>query len=150
MTAQTQQNLLDVKDLTVSFGGKPVVHGINFSIKAGERIALVGESGSGKTVTALSLLRLVMNAELRGTATFANTDRDAAVDLLSIPEQQLRGIRPRHRHDLSRADDGAKPAFYGGRSNNRNFRAKNTLKYGASRRITCFKSYTFNSYHRYF
>ena len=93
MTAQTQQNLLDVKDLTVSFGGKPVVHGINFSIKAGERIALVGESGSGKTVTALSLLRLVMNAELRGTASFANTDKDAAVDLLSIPEQQLRGIR---------------------------------------------------------
>jgi microcin C transport system ATP-binding protein len=83
-------NLLDVKDLTISFGGKPVVHGINFSIKAGERIALVGESGSGKTVTALSLLRLVMNAELRGSATFGQND---AVDLLSIPEQQLRGIR---------------------------------------------------------
>ena len=83
-------NLLDVKDLTVSFGGKPVVHGINFSIKVGERIALVGESGSGKTVTALSLLRLVMNAELRGSATFGQND---TVDLLSIPEQQLRGIR---------------------------------------------------------
>jgi microcin C transport system ATP-binding protein len=83
-------NLLDVKDLTVSFGGKPVVHGINFNIKAGERIALVGESGSGKTVTALSLLRLVMNAELRGSATFG---QDGPVDLLSIPEQQLRSIR---------------------------------------------------------
>jgi microcin C transport system ATP-binding protein len=90
MTVQTQQNLLDARDLTVSFGGKAVVHGINFSIKAGERIALVGESGSGKTVTALSLLRLVMNAELRGSATFG---QDEAVDLLSIPEQQLRGIR---------------------------------------------------------
>jgi peptide/nickel transport system ATP-binding protein len=92
MTVQTQQNLLDVRDLTVSFGGKAVVHSINFSIKAGERIALVGESGSGKTVTALSLLRLVMNAELRGSATFGQDD---AVDLLSIPEQQLRGIRGR-------------------------------------------------------
>jgi microcin C transport system ATP-binding protein len=90
MTSQTQPNLLEVNDLTVSFGGKPVVHGINFAIKAGERIALVGESGSGKTVTALSLLRLVMNAELRGTGMFGQTD---AVDLLSIPEQQLRGIR---------------------------------------------------------
>jgi microcin C transport system ATP-binding protein len=86
-------SLLDVKDLTVSFGGKPVVHGINFSIKAGERIALVGESGSGKTVTALSLLRLVMNAELSGTAMFANGDKASTVDLLSIPEQQLRSIR---------------------------------------------------------
>ena len=83
-------SLLDVKDLTVSFSGKPVVHGINFSIKAGERVALVGESGSGKTVTALSLLRLVMNAELRGSAIFGQND---TVDLLSIPEQQLRGIR---------------------------------------------------------
>jgi microcin C transport system ATP-binding protein len=82
--------LLDVKDLTVSFGGKAVVHGINFSIKAGERIALVGESGSGKTVTALSLLRLVMNAELSGSALFSSPD---TVDLLRIPEQQLRGIR---------------------------------------------------------
>ena len=92
-------NLLDVKDLTVSFGGKPVVHGINFTIKAGERVALVGESGSGKTVTALSLLRLVMNAELRGSAVFASQESVAklstekSVDLLQIPEQQLRGIR---------------------------------------------------------
>jgi microcin C transport system ATP-binding protein len=86
-------SLLEVKDLTVSFGGKDVVHGINFSIKAGERIALVGESGSGKTVTALSLLRLVMNAELHGTAIFSNGDNGGTVDLLSIAEQQLRGIR---------------------------------------------------------
>ena len=83
-------NLLDVKDLTVSFGGKPVVHGINFSINAGERVALVGESGSGKTVTALSLLRLVMNAQLSGSTIFS---ADESVDLLKIPEQQLRGIR---------------------------------------------------------
>ena len=90
MTVQNQQKLLAVKDLTVSFNGKPVVHGIDFSINAGERVALVGESGSGKTVTALSLLRLVMNAQLSGSAFFG---QDAAVDLLSIPEQQLRGIR---------------------------------------------------------
>ncbi len=87
-------NLLDVKDLTVSFGGKPVVHGINFSIKSGERIALVGESGSGKTVTALSLLRLVINAELSGSAVFPLEESEGkSLDLLKIPEQQLRGIR---------------------------------------------------------
>ena len=87
-------NLLEVKDLTVSFIGKPVVHGINFSIKAGERIALVGESGSGKTVTALSLLRLVMNAELSGSAVFPSEESEGKTfDLLKIPEQQLRGIR---------------------------------------------------------
>ena len=97
--------LLDVQNLSVAFGDKNVVHGINFSINAGERIALVGESGSGKTVTALSLLRLVMNANLSGSAMFSqNTAENSSgnssenrsestVDLLSIPEQRLRDIR---------------------------------------------------------
>ena len=86
-------SLLDVRDLTVSFGGKPVVHGINFHIEAGEKVALVGESGSGKTVTALSLLRLVMNAQIQGSAVFTPPTPLKKIDLLTIPEQQLRGIR---------------------------------------------------------
>ncbi|MDO8440662.1 MAG: dipeptide ABC transporter ATP-binding protein [Polaromonas sp.] len=84
-------SLLNVKNLRVAFAGKEVVHGIDFSIQAGEKLALVGESGSGKTVTALSLLQLVQNAELSGEASFAGSD--GQVDLLSIPERQLRGIR---------------------------------------------------------
>ncbi|REV34150.1 ATP-binding cassette domain-containing protein, partial [Mycobacterium tuberculosis] len=55
--AQPNQPLLDVKGLRIAFGGKEVVHGIDFQMAAGEKLALVGESGSGKTVTALSLLR---------------------------------------------------------------------------------------------
>lgn len=91
--------LLDVRGLRVAFGDKEVVHGIDFSIAAGEKLALVGESGSGKTVTALSLLRLVQNAEIGGAADFAGlSDRnvgraEAARDLLSMPEQALRGVR---------------------------------------------------------
>jgi len=83
--------LLEVKGLNVSFTGKEVVHGIAFSIAPGEKLALVGESGSGKTVTALSLLRLVQNASLGGSAVFQG--REGEVDLLAIPERQLRGIR---------------------------------------------------------
>ena len=83
--------LLDVKNLRVSFAGKEVVRGIDFSIQPGEKLALVGESGSGKTVTALSLLRLVQNAAISGKATFAG--HDGSVDLLSLPERALRGIR---------------------------------------------------------
>ena len=85
--------LLDVKNLHVSFAGKEVVRGINFSIAPGEKLALVGESGSGKTVTALSLLRLVQDAELSGQALFETSG--SLGDLLSLPEQALRGIRGR-------------------------------------------------------
>ena len=88
--------LLDVRGLRVAFGDKEVVHGIDFSIAAGEKLALVGESGSGKTVTALSLLRLVQNAEIGGMADFAGLSdlaAGASCDLLSMPEQALRGVR---------------------------------------------------------
>jgi microcin C transport system ATP-binding protein len=86
--------LLDVRGLRVAFGGKPVVHGVDFRIAAGEKFALVGESGSGKTVTALSLLRLVQNAELSGSARLFDAERaQDGRDLLSIPERELRGIR---------------------------------------------------------
>ena len=85
------QPLLDVKNLRISFAGKEVVRGIDFSIAPGEKLALVGESGSGKTITALSLLRLVQNADVQGGAIFQG--REGEVDLLAIPERQLRGIR---------------------------------------------------------
>jgi microcin C transport system ATP-binding protein len=92
----TAPPLLSVSNLRIAFGGKEVVHGIEFSIHAGEKLALVGESGSGKTVTALSLLRLVQNAAVTGRALFApKNGAESAIDLLALPEQQLRGIRGR-------------------------------------------------------
>ncbi|MGH8034820.1 MAG: ATP-binding cassette domain-containing protein, partial [Lysobacterales bacterium] len=85
MTAPTP--LLDVKNLRVAFGGKEVVHGVSFAIQPGEKLALVGESGSGKTVTALSLLKLALNADVSGRAPFNGRD------LLALSERELRGIR---------------------------------------------------------
>jgi ABC-type glutathione transport system ATPase component len=51
--------ILEVKDLTISFGSKKAVQNVNFSIYPGEIMALVGESGSGKTITSLSILDLL-------------------------------------------------------------------------------------------
>ena len=84
-------SLLTVKDLRISFAGKEVVHGIDFSIAPGEKLALVGESGSGKTITALSLLKLVQDAGISGKAIFKG--RDGEVDLLSLPERRLMALR---------------------------------------------------------
>ena len=86
--------LLDVKNLRVAFGGEAVVHGIDFSIGAGEKLALVGESGSGKSVTALSLLRLLPDARVGGVASLFGLQGPQDVrDLLSIQERALRAIR---------------------------------------------------------
>ncbi|MDD5031261.1 MAG: dipeptide ABC transporter ATP-binding protein [Rhodoferax sp.] len=79
--------LLEVRDLSVAFAGNGVVHGISFSIAPGEKVALVGESGSGKTVSALSMLRLVADAQIGGQAMFNGRD------LLSLPERALQAIR---------------------------------------------------------
>ncbi|HWP12830.1 MAG TPA: dipeptide ABC transporter ATP-binding protein [Ramlibacter sp.] len=86
--------LLEVSGLRVAFGDKEVVHGIDFSIARGEKLALVGESGSGKTVTALSLLGLVQNARVGGSALFAGSaDPSRPRDLLSMTERELLAVR---------------------------------------------------------
>ncbi|MEO8296948.1 MAG: dipeptide ABC transporter ATP-binding protein [Burkholderiales bacterium] len=87
--------LLSVRDLGIAFGGRPVVRGVSFDIQPGEKLALVGESGSGKTVTALSLLKLLPQAQVSGQALF-DTGRDTGKgprDLLTLPERELRGVR---------------------------------------------------------
>jgi microcin C transport system ATP-binding protein len=52
-------SLVTVDNLTIAFGGRPVVNNVSFTLDRGETLALVGESGSGKTLTALSLLQLL-------------------------------------------------------------------------------------------
>ncbi len=89
-------SLLRVQGLNITFGSQPVVHGVDFSLAAGEKLALVGESGSGKTVTALSLLGLAEGAQVSGQVLF--DAGQGAVDLLQIPPRQLRAIRG---HDIA-------------------------------------------------
>ncbi|WP_048441941.1 ABC transporter ATP-binding protein [Caenimonas sp. SL110] len=88
-------NLLEAKGLRVSFSGKEVVHGVDFTLAPGEKLALVGESGSGKTVTALSLLGLAQNADVSGSAMFAGLEGQPTRDLLKLPERDLLSIRGR-------------------------------------------------------
>jgi peptide/nickel transport system ATP-binding protein len=81
--------LLAIEGLSISFGrgGPRVVDDVSLAIPPGTIVGLVGESGSGKSVTALSVLRLLDDAEVTGRVRF----RD--LDLLRLPEPELRALR---------------------------------------------------------
>ncbi|MEN6558127.1 MAG: ATP-binding cassette domain-containing protein, partial [Thermoguttaceae bacterium] len=51
--------LLDVVDIKKRFGPEPVLNGVTFEVRPGDRIGLVGSNGSGKT----TLLRLIAGRE---------------------------------------------------------------------------------------
>ncbi len=51
--------LLEVKNLTVAYGGVQAVKGIDFCITRGELVCLIGANGAGKTTTLKALCGLV-------------------------------------------------------------------------------------------
>ncbi|MFJ1706520.1 ABC transporter ATP-binding protein [Kitasatospora sp. NPDC088346] len=61
--APYQGPLLDVRDLHVEFvtrdGVARAVNGVNYSVAAGETLAVLGESGSGKSVTAQAIMGIL-------------------------------------------------------------------------------------------
>jgi peptide/nickel transport system ATP-binding protein len=70
--------LLSVKDLLVTIGDAPVVDHMNFTIGAGETLALVGESGCGKSLTARAVMGLLPPIARRRGGTIELNGRDIA------------------------------------------------------------------------
>lgn len=76
--------ILNIKDLTVSFGPTPLFQSINLQVHTGERIALVGRNGVGKS----TLLKIISGEALHdsGAVQFSN---NSSVAMLSqtVPTQ---------------------------------------------------------------
>lgn len=87
--------LLSVRDLQTQVGGEKrgstVVDHASFEIGRQEVLALIGESGSGKTMTALSILRLVVApVSITGGEVWYEGQ-----DLLRLPADAMRMLRGR-------------------------------------------------------
>ncbi len=67
------------------------VDGVSFHVGRGETLGLVGESGSGKSVTALSIIRLVMPP---GRITAGRVEFEGR-NLLELAEEPMRQVRGR-------------------------------------------------------
>lgn len=96
MNSTSETPLLRVEGLRTVFSlpdGRDVaaVSDLSLSLRQGETLGLVGESGSGKSVTALSILRLVMPPGRITTGRIMFDGRD----LMTLEEPVLRTIRGR-------------------------------------------------------
>ena len=45
----TSAPLIDAHDLAVGYDGRPVLHGLTFAVRAGERVGVLGPNGGGKS-----------------------------------------------------------------------------------------------------
>ena len=84
-----ENKILTYDSVEISFGGKAVVHNVNFSIESGEILGLVGESGSGKSTLIKAAMGLLGQDGLvtRGDICFMEQN------ILDIPEKEKRKIR---------------------------------------------------------
>ena len=97
------QPLLRVR-LDASYGGKSVLHDIDFDLHRGEVLGLVGTSGAGKSTLVLSLLGLL---PWRGGRVTGEIVLDGQ-NLLQLSESRLRELRGRRTcPDSAKPDDGA-------------------------------------------
>jgi peptide/nickel transport system ATP-binding protein len=86
--------VLEVTDLSVDFGVDnvwvPAAKKLNYSIKAGEVLAIVGESGSGKSASSMAILDLLpQNSRVQGSIKLEGRE------LTGLSPQQMRRVRGR-------------------------------------------------------
>lgn len=88
-----ERALLQIDGLSVELptqsGPVRVLHDVSFDVRAGEVVGVVGESGSGKSMTALSVLRLLIPG---GRITSGSVTFDGE-DLVGLSQKRLRTVR---------------------------------------------------------
>lgn len=88
-----QENVLDMKNINISFFDVQVLHDVNFSLKPGEIHALMGENGAGKS-TLMKILNGVYKAAsgeiyIDGKKAVINSPNDARDYGISFMHQEI-------------------------------------------------------------
>lgn len=83
-----QDILLEVENLSVSYGDREILHQIKFALARGEVLAVVGASGSGKSTLLNAIMGLIgKNGQISGSLKFKGQA------LLNLNAKQWRKIR---------------------------------------------------------
>ncbi|MEU6721804.1 ABC transporter ATP-binding protein [Nonomuraea sp. NPDC046802] len=97
---------LNVRDLSVRYGGLAALSQVSLDLADGEVLALVGESGCGKTTLARTLLGLLpATAEASGSALLGGHELVGRTDwagvrgarVATVPQGAMTGLSPVHR-----------------------------------------------------
>jgi phospholipid/cholesterol/gamma-HCH transport system ATP-binding protein len=113
------QAVVEMRDLTMQWGARPVLDRVNLTLRAGERLAVVGPSGAGKSTVLrlLAGLQLPTSGELRlfnKAQTYLRLDQTDPPDvrlvfqnpalLASLTVEENVGFLLRERAQLSRQE----------------------------------------------
>ena len=66
-------NLIEVKNLSLGYGGKAILKGLNFDVSSGDFICIVGPNGAGKSTLIKTILGLLRS--LAGKIKFSNLEQ---------------------------------------------------------------------------
>ena len=93
--------LLEIRGLSAGLQGRrsvtQVVSEVDLDVNAGEILGVVGESGCGKSTLATAIMRLLTPPQvLQAGAINLRLREGKSLDLLALPEHELRQLRWRH------------------------------------------------------
>jgi len=82
--------LLEVRNLSLSYGQKKVLKDVSFSLDGGQILCIVGESGSGKTSILLSIMGLIPKNGVLSSSILLE-----GKELVGLPESEYAKVRGR-------------------------------------------------------
>ena len=106
------RKIIEVRDLTFSYGGRPIVRGLDYAFVPGERLGVVGANGTGKTTLAgLIAGRLAPDGgtvDIGQTVAIAYFDQECAN--FDLEERAIDFVKREGGESLRHADGRVVPA----------------------------------------